>query len=182
MFAEQSENHLDELAHHYSRSDNIEKAVEYLGRAGQQGLERSAYTDAINLLTAAINLLQRLPDSPERVQRELLLQLAVGPALIAVKGWASPEVERAYTCARELCERLGDPPELFPALFGLWLVHLLRGELPKAYELAGRLLRLLRSTHDPELLLYARFALGNTSNWMGAFLSAREQLEMAITR
>ena len=93
-------------------------------------------------LSAAINLLQKLPDSPERIQRELLLQLAVGPALIAVKGCAAPEVERAYTRARELCERLGDPPELFPALFGLWIVHLVRGELRKAYELAEQLLRL----------------------------------------
>jgi predicted ATPase len=101
MFAGQLDDHLDELAHHYSRSDNVAKAVEYLGRAGQQGLERSAYADAINLLTAAINLLQRLPDSPERIQQELLFQLAVGPALIAAKGWASPEVERAYTRARE---------------------------------------------------------------------------------
>jgi predicted ATPase len=181
IFAGQLEDHLDELAHHYGRSDNVSKAVEYLGRAGQQGLERSAYADAINLLTVAIDLLQKLPDSPERVRRELLLQLALGPALIAVKGWASPEVERAYTCARELCEKLGGPRELFPALFGLWLVHLLRGELPKAYELAGRLLRLVDSTHDAELLLYARFALGNTSNWMGEFVSARKQLEMAIT-
>jgi hypothetical protein len=51
-------------------------------------------------------------NSPERIQRELLLQLAIGPVLSAVKSWATPEVERAYTRARELCERLGDPPEL----------------------------------------------------------------------
>jgi class 3 adenylate cyclase/predicted ATPase len=181
MFAEQLDDHLVELAHHYSRSDNNAKAVEYLGRAGQQALQRSAYADAINLLTAAINLLQRLPDSPERLQRELLLQLVLGPALIAVKGWASPEVERAYTRARELCEQLGDSPELFPALFGLWLMHLLRGELRKAYELAEPLMRLAQSAHDPALLLYARFAPGDTSFWMGEFLSAKEQLEIAIT-
>ena len=181
MFAEQLDDHLDELAHHYSRSDNVDKAVEYLGRAGQQALQRSAYADAISSLSAAIDLLQKLPDSPERIQRELLLQLAIGPALIAVKGCAAPEVERAYTRARELCERLGDPPELFPALFGLWVMHLLRGELRKAYELAEQLLRRAQSAHDPALLLYAHIALGNTSYWMGEFLPAREHLEMAIT-
>ena len=42
MFAGQLEDHLDELAHHYSRSDNVGKAVEYLERAGQQALQRSA--------------------------------------------------------------------------------------------------------------------------------------------
>src|ERR1700690_1168253 len=52
--------HLGELAHHYRNSDNIEKAVQYLGRAGQQALQRSAHADAIASLNAAIDLLQKL--------------------------------------------------------------------------------------------------------------------------
>jgi predicted ATPase len=180
IFAGQMDDHLDELAHHYGRSDNAEKAVEYLGRAGNQALQRSAYGDAISRLSAAIDLLQRLPDSPKRVQRELLLQLAVGPALMAVKAWAGPEAERAYTRARELCERLGDPPELFPVLYGLWVVYMVRGESPRTYELAEELLRRAESAHDAALLLYGRYALGVTGYWMGEFVAAREQVEMAI--
>jgi predicted ATPase len=181
MFAEQLDDHLGQLAHHYSRSDNVSKAVEYLGRAGQQALQRSAHADAIGSLTAALDLLHKLSDSPERIQRELLLQLAVGSALIAVKGWAAPDVERVFTHARELCERLGDPPELFPALLGLWSVYYLRGELRKAYELAELLLRRAQSAQDPTLLLYAHLALGCTSFSMGKFLVAREHLEVAIS-
>jgi tetratricopeptide (TPR) repeat protein len=90
-------------------------------------------------------------------------------------------VERAYTRARELCERLNDPPELFPALWGLWLVYLVRGELRTAYELAERLLRRAQGTPDPALLLYARFALGQTSYRMGELLPARKHLEMVIS-
>ena len=180
LFAGQLEDHLDELAHHYSRSDNVEKAVEYLGRAGQQAAQRSAYADGINRLSAAIDLLQKLPESPERIQQELLLQLAVGPALMAVKAYAGLEAERAYTRARELCERLGDPSELFPALYGLWVVYLLRGELPRVYELAEELLLRAESAHDATRLMYARYALGNSSYWMGEFLPAREHVEMAI--
>jgi len=181
MFAEQLEDHLGELAHHYSRSDNLTKAVEYLGRAGQQALQRSAYSDAINRLTGAIDRLHRQPDIHERAQRELLLQLALGTTLIAVKGFAAPEAERAYTRARELCARLGDPPELFPALFGLWAVHLVRGALRTAHELAEQLLRRMQQIYDPALLLYTRSALGNTSFWMGEFLSAREHLVNGIS-
>jgi predicted ATPase len=181
MFAEQLDDHLGDLAHHYSRTDNDAKAVEYLGRAGQQAAQRYAYGDAINRLTAAIDLLHRQLDSPERIQRELPLQLAVGPALIAVKGVAAPEVEQAYARALELCERLGDPPELFPALYGLWINHLLRAQLRTAYELAERLLQRAQSAHDPTLLMCARYALGNTSSWMGKLLLAREHFEMAIS-
>ena len=179
LYVARLDDHLGDLAHHYRRSDSVTKAVEYLGRAGQQAMQRSAYADAISSLTAAIDLLQRLPDNPERIQQELLLQLAVGPALIAVKGYAAPETERAYTRARELCERAGDPPELFPALWGLWVMHAVRGEFRTAYELAEQLLRRAQKAHDPALLLYAHFALGNTSFWMGEFVPAREHLEMA---
>jgi class 3 adenylate cyclase/predicted ATPase len=179
IFAGQLDDHLSQLAHHYSHSDNVSKAVEYLGRAGQQALQRSAHAEAIRSLNAAIDLLQKLPDSPERTQRELLLQLALGSASIPVTGWAAPEVERAFTRARELCERLGDPPELFPALVGLWSVYYLRGELPKAYELAKQLLRRAQSAHGPALLLLAHLALGDTSLSTGEFLLGIDHLDMA---
>jgi predicted ATPase len=181
MFAGQLDDHLEELAHHYGRSDNVEKAVEYLGRAGQQALQRSAYADALSNLGAAINLLQKLPDSPERTQREVLLQLAVGPASMAVKGLAAPDTERAYTRARELSERLGDHPGLFHALLGLRVTLLLRGELRKASELADEMLRLAQSTQERSFLLYAHSARGATSFQMGEFLPAREHFENAIS-
>jgi predicted ATPase len=181
LYANSLADHLDELAHHYSRSDNLAKAVEYLGRAGQHALQRSAYVEAISHLTAGIDLLQRVPDSRERLQRELPLQLAVGPALIAVKGWAAAETERAYVRARQLCDRLGNSPELFPVLFGLWASYLVRGELRMASELAEQLLRLADSANDPALRLYAQTALGHTSFWMAEFFPAREYLESAIS-
>jgi len=179
-FGGQLEDHLDELAHHYRRSDNVEKAVEYLGRAGQQAALRSAYGDAINGLAAAIDLIQKLPDDRDRIQRELLLQLSVGPALFAVKGWGSQEVVRAYTRARELCELLGDPLELFPALFGLWALRVLRGELRTARELAEQLIRRAQSANDTALLLYAHHALGQTSSWMGELPDGSKHLEKAF--
>jgi predicted ATPase len=181
IFADQLDDHLTQLAHHYSHSDNLDKAIEYLGRAGQQALQRSAHGDAISGLNAAIDLLQKLPDGPELVQRELLLQLTLGQALMPVKGYTAPEVERAFTRARELCERLGDPPELFPALFGLWTVYYLRAELRTAYQLAEQLLRRAQSAHAPTLLMFAYRALGNTCYTMGELLIAKEHLEMAIS-
>ena len=51
LCANSIEDHLDELAHHYSRSGNVPKALEYHERAGQQAVQRSAYTDAMRGLT-----------------------------------------------------------------------------------------------------------------------------------
>jgi predicted ATPase len=111
----------------------------------------------------------------------VLLQLEAGPALIALKGYAAPETGWAYTRARELCQRLADPPELFSALYGLWVHHLLRGELPRAYELAERVLRLAQEAHDPALLGQAQHALGSNSYWMGRFVPAIEHLQKATS-
>ena len=60
--------------------------------------------DAVNSLNAAIDLLLKLPDSIERTRRELPLQMALGQASIVLKGWAAPEVERAFSRALEICE------------------------------------------------------------------------------
>ena len=79
LYASSLDDHLAELAHHYSRSDSFAKAAEYLERAGRLALQRSAYADAVVKLTAAIDLLQRQHRGPELIRRELFLQMAVGP-------------------------------------------------------------------------------------------------------
>ena len=147
MFVEHLEEHLVELAHHYSHSDNVGKAVEYLGRAGVQAIRRSALADAIASLVSAIDLLQKPPASPENIPaRESRLQLALGAALISVRGETAAEVERAFTRAAELCERLDDHVTLCQSQFGLWAVYCARGELPKAYQLAQQLWQRAQNT------------------------------------
>jgi len=168
-----------ELANHYRRANDKQKAIQYFQIAGERAVARAAMIEGERHFADALELLSELPEDVERDRRELELQLAVGPALIAVKGWAASETERAYTRARELCDRLGTSPELFPALFGMWAICLDRGECRTAYELAEQLLR--GPSADPALLTYARLARGATSYWMGEFLSAREYLESAIT-
>jgi predicted ATPase len=171
MFAGQLDDHLGQLAHHYRYSDNIDKAVEYLGRVGQQALQRSALADAVSGLNAAIDMLQTLLDRPERIQRELFLQLTLGQAFIVLKGWAAPEVEQAFTRALEICEQLGDQPELFQVLFGLFSMYLLRGQLRTAYEMAQQLLKRAQNAPDTALLMYAHVALGRHFVSYGGFAS-----------
>ena len=171
-----------ELAAHFEQSRDYSAAIKYRQLAGENAARISAHHEAIKHFVRALELLSQHPsDGAERVERELFLQLAVGSALNAVKGWAAPEVERAFTRARQLCERLGDPPELFPALLGLWAMYYLRGELRKACDLAELLSRRAQSTQDPALLLYAYLALGDTSFSMGEWLLARKHLDLALS-
>jgi class 3 adenylate cyclase/predicted ATPase len=181
LFPTQVEDYLNQLAHHYSSAEDADKSVEYLGRAGQRAAKRSAYANAASRLEEAVAWLRKLPPGPESMRREVLLQLALGPALVAVKGgWAVPEVQRAYARAQELCGRLNDPPELFTSLNGVWAVHALRGELHQANKIAGQLLRLAQVRNDHTLLLYANYALGFNAFYAGEFLDARQHLESAV--
>ena len=172
--------HYGELAHHYSRSGNTQQAVAYLQRAGQQAADRSAYREAITHLTRGLELLQHLPDAPERTRHELDVQITLGQALIVIKGQAAPEAEQAFTRARALCEQLGETPQLFEALAGLRMIHEARGELPQARELAEQLLSLAQRESHPARLMRAYNVLGATSLYLGAFAPARAYLDQGI--
>jgi predicted ATPase len=171
------EDHYGELAHHYSRSGNTQKAVDYLQLAGQQTVQRSANKEAVNHLTTALELLKALPDTPKRTQQELALQLALGAPLIATKGWAASEIETSYTRARELCQQVGETSQLFSVLSVLSAFYLVRAELQTARELGEQLLSLAQSVQDSALLVEAHHVMGITLLSLGNFALGREHSE-----
>src|SRR4030095_6827356 len=116
------------IAHHYTEASLIEQAIPYWQQAGQRASQRSANAEAISHLTTALELLKPLPDTPERAQQELTLQIALGVPLMATKGFAAPEAGAVYRRARELCQHVGETPQLFPVLWGLWAFHVVQGE------------------------------------------------------
>jgi class 3 adenylate cyclase/tetratricopeptide (TPR) repeat protein len=173
--------HYSDLAHHYSRSGNTAKAVEYLHLAGQQAVQRSAYVEATTHLTTALELLKTLPDTRERAQQELTLHLTLGAPLQFIRGFSSPEVRATYTRARELCQQVGETRQLFPVLFGLRTFHQVRGEFLTARELGEQLLALAQKEHDPALLMEAYWALGITLFHLGELGAAQAHLAQSLT-
>ena len=180
VYRHRLDDHYSELAYHYSRSGNTQKAINYLQLAGQQAVQRSANAEAVNHLTAALALLKTLPDVPERTQQELTLQIALGVPLTATKGYGAPEMGQVYARALELCRQVGTTPQLFPVLHGLWEFYLLRAELQTARELGEQMFSLAHQGQNPALLLEARQALGNSLFQCGEFVPAREHLEQGI--
>ena len=181
LFNSRLEDHYGELAHHYSYSGSSLKALEYLQLAAQQAIERSANTEAIKYLTTALELLKALPNSPQRDQRELVLQTILGPVLIATKGNGAPEVGAVYERALQLGRQSGEEARLFPMLFGLRSFHLIRGELQPAFELAQQLVSLAESVQDSGLLVEAHLAQGNSLFLFGNLIPALQHFERAIS-
>ena len=169
-----------ELALHFERGRNAPKAVQYLEHAGKAAVGRSAPREVVQHFTKAIGLLTTLPDSTERRQSELSLQLMRGAALMATQGLGAPEVAYAYARAWDLCQQLGEAAQTFAVVTGLFTFHTGRGDVPKGHEFAEQGLRLAEQGHDPALLLQAHRGLGSSLFYLGQFIKAREHLEQAV--
>jgi predicted ATPase len=170
-FPETVETQPELLAQHLTEAGLLGHAVGYWQRAGQRAIERSAHVEAITHLTKGVELLTSLPDTPDRRQQALALQVAVGVPLAATRGFAAPEVAQAYTRARELCQQIGETPQRFPVLAGLWRIALVRGELQTARELGEQLLALNPRAHDP---------LGTVLFFVGELPAALAHLEQGV--
>ena len=177
LYGDQTEEVSVQLARHFQEAGIADKAVHYLYQAGNRALRLSAYQEAITHFTSGLSLLEALPQSPERSQQELLLQTMLGLALIATRGYAAPEVERAYTRAREICQQLGETPQLFPVLWGLWAFYEVRSQYATAREIGEQLVHLAEQAGDPVLLTGAHFALGNTLFLQGELQAAQAHFE-----
>ncbi|MEE8290256.1 MAG: adenylate/guanylate cyclase domain-containing protein [Candidatus Tectomicrobia bacterium] len=180
VYGDRLEEQYSALAHHYSCSTNVEKAVHYLQRAGHQAAHRAAHTDAIHHFTRGLELLQSLADPPGRMHKELLLQLSIGASRMTLQGLAAPEVGQAYSRAHQLCQQIGDTPRWYRVLWGLAMFHFQRGQLQTARQLAEQCLTLAQHRHDPGTLLEAHHVLGGMYFWIGDFVRAREHAERAL--
>ena len=195
------------VAYHYTEAGLPEKAVDYWHSAAHRALERSANVEGIRHIMQGLAALETLstnintPESQEAVERRELeaRQTTLGTALIATKGYASPEVEVAYTRARELLETLEKKEEAsladesdvlldsvkdlrFPVLFGLWLSHLVRGRLLSARQLGEACVAIAKQTENQAFEVEAHRALGATLYYLSEFNNALAHLEAGIER
>jgi len=177
LYASSIDDHLDELAHHYSKSGNPAKALEYHERVGLQAVQRSAYTDAMKSLTAARELLMELPESPERDQRELGLQTTLGEVLMITKGWAAPETEQAYLRAQELAETGGTTTQRFSLLTGLLGVALVGGRMQEAQERLKSVRYFISQHPEPPFLLEAHHHSWSLKLMIGELEAAQRHIE-----
>jgi class 3 adenylate cyclase/predicted ATPase len=179
-FPETAEAQPELVAHHYTEAGLREQALPYWQQAGQRALQRSATLEAVRHVTRGLEVLSTLPETHERAQQELALQIMLGAALGATRGQQAPEAERTYARAYELARQVGSPPELFPALWGFWYAHMARGQLPRARELAEEFLGLAQQQHDPLLLAAGHRMVGNIAWWQGEFVQAHTHCRQGL--
>ncbi len=167
-------------AHHCTEAGLFESAIGARLLAAQQALRSSATREAHSHLQKGLTVLKELPAGTDRDRRELALQSLLGPALAAIQGYASTDVERAYARASELAV-VGDETQQFWAPYGLWNYYLVRAELDLALTESERILADAEEGGRPEQLYEALYAIGSTRFYRGEILPAREPLERGLT-
>jgi predicted ATPase len=173
QFPETAETQPELLAYHCAQAGLAETAVGYWYRAGEQALARSAVAEAAAQLHNGLKLVEDLPEDANPRARELELQIALGRAMLGARGWAAPETGRAYSRARELCERLGETKQLFPVLWGLTVFHINRGAPGTGRKVAEEMLSLAERQRDDALRIASHRALSAALYHLGEFNAAR---------
>jgi predicted ATPase len=181
MYGDRASEIAAELAMHFELAGNAGQALRYIQQAADNAIRRFAYRDAVVLSRRALRLVDKLPDSTDRTRQELRLHITLGVPLIATEGYAAPSVGSVYQKARELCERLGETPEISEVLWGLWTFHLLRAEMITARDLAFEFLRLSERLPYPGLAMRGNWAMEITFMHLGEFELAMEHFHKALS-
>jgi len=141
-YGELAHEHAAELALHFEEGCDPPRAVQHLYAAARNAMRRHAYHEATASVERALALLGKVGDGPERRERELALRMALGTCLLTTRGYAAPDVQRAYARAHELSRHMDGGPELAFALAGLFRFFFVRAEFKLASELAEQVVRI----------------------------------------
>jgi predicted ATPase/class 3 adenylate cyclase len=180
LFPKTAETAPELLAHHLTEAGQARAAIPHWEQAGMRAAERAAYAETKTHYLKALALLANLPEDAARDQLELRLRGKLGNALSASQGYAAPEVEAAYQRARELCHKLGDTAEAFPAIRGLCTFYIVRCNLDAAREFAEQCIRLGEEAGRVDYQIEGYTALGYIVFYLGQLAESSELLSHAI--
>ena len=168
-----------ELASHYTAGDDAERSVRYHLAAAEAARARFADREVIVHLRAALAQLPRLPDSSQRTHTELECLLALGSALVAMRGGGSDEALAVHRRALELADALDLPLARIQASGACYSFLIMRAELERARVVAGDLIATAARVPMPFLTFIGRFSLGSALFNLGDLSGARRELEEA---
>lgn len=168
-----------QLAAHHERAGNPARALKYYRMAADTAQRVFASTEIVTLLTKARRLLETLPEGRDRDETELDVLIALGVALVAVRGYGATEAAEVYERAREVSAGLGRAPS-GPILRGLALWALVLLNLDRSSALGRDLLVAAERDRDPILTVEARYVLGVSAFWLGDLAASQANLEKAI--
>ena len=163
-----------QLAQHFQLARQMDKALLYWQDAAGHAERLAAYSEAVGHIEEVLKLLVALP-SEQSLPLELSLQLRLGEMYLKIKGWAAPEVEKAFLRAHNLCRFLEQSAELAPALLGLCTYYQNRADYKTAAKVGDKLIQTLKQ--NPQAPVLAFPAQGWNYLFQGNLMKAKEFFE-----
>lgn len=171
-----------EIGAHYERAGLPERAIPWYRRAGEIAQRLAATDEAIRLVRHALDLLRALPTTPQRLEDERDLLLALGPLLVVTHGFAGAPVAATYTLAHEISRELTQGEAAFASLWGLWLYYSARGALTQAQDLTDQLLEIGTTSGNPQAFLQACHAAWSMAFFQGDLARTRRYVADGLAR
>ena len=170
QFPDIKENNPEVIARHYAEAGLALEAIDFWQRAGNRAAKRSANREAVAHFQRAKLLFETLPDRAALAEQELQLLIALGPALMTTRSSAAPEIGSIYARASELARLIGRAADLFPTVWGAWLVAFVSGDFQAAKRLLDELFAIANTNSENSLTLQAHHAAWPTL-WVTGFFS-----------
>ncbi len=180
QFTEIAEESPELLAFHLEESGQIQRSVEFWTQASERAFNSYSLKESQNLAESGLAALHSLPESVERDRQDLILTGYLGRALVTSTAYTDPRVVKTYTRALELCESVGDAPQMFPLVVGMWMYFQVKGDFDESLSLAERLLRMAEAEGDLGKIYHARYCNGFSNYFRGDLKTSRYHFEQAL--
>jgi len=161
------------VAHHLTAAGADARAVPLWLKAADIAMQRFAVNEAASDLRTGLSQIAAIPASPERDVLELRYRAALGPVLVAERGWAHPELPAVLEPAWVLASALRHRASYLPILNALWVHYMSVGKLALSLSWAERILGLGEELDDGDLTVVGHRALSGSHYWEGRFALAR---------
>ena len=175
-----ADNEPEVVAHHYTEAGFAGPAADQWLKAGRRAMQRSANVEAERHVKKGLDVLQAMPEEPERRRREITLQNTLGVCLMPTRGFGNPDVAEAFSRAASIAEEEGDARGLFVALRGKGQYQMISGDLRAAREQAREILGLAQELDDPGILIEAHHLGWSALTFTGDFGAAHRHAEAGI--
>jgi transcriptional regulator with AAA-type ATPase domain/tetratricopeptide (TPR) repeat protein len=178
LYSDQLEEQAVVLAHHYSRSDHQDRAIQYALLAGDRAARVYANTEAASYYDQALALTRALTASPERQRAEIDAYLK--RANVSTSREAQEQDRENLEQARELAQKLEDEPRLARVLYWLGRLAYVRGAFQVATGYAEQSLAIADRLGDEDLAAPPVNLMGRSYYLMGEHARAGELLARSV--
>lgn len=169
------------VAHHFSAAKQPVQATPLWLQAARQALQTHATEESIALSQNGLQELQHLPSGTQRDEWEIALQMTLGPALMATKGYSDLGVANAYQRALDLCDNSQNQQLVLPVLFGLWTYLIVRAKFKQGIRLTQRMVQIAESEDSDDFRVEAYLGHGMNNYYLGFREKAKASLDKCLS-